>query len=113
MQEVFEKIKERLEGRIIKHVVYQREIIQNKAYRDVIRIVNQVAEEYINSEIPNKSKDEFCKYESDFNYFSGKYKRETACGYTFYDLHHAEPFKFCPYCGKKIKDIKYGENEDE
>lgn len=44
-----------------------------------------------------------CEWESDYKLISDKYKRETGCGYTFYDLHHAAPFKYCPYCGKRIK----------
>lgn len=59
--------------------------------------INQVAEEYDN---------DFCEWKSDFNWFSGKCKHETSCGYTFYDLKHAEPFKVCPYCGKKIKVVE-------
>ena len=42
---------------------------------------------------------------SDDVFVSDKYKRETGCEYTFYDLHHAVPFKYCPYCGKKIKVV--------
>lgn len=45
-----------------------------------------------------------CNYETNYR-GSDKYKIETGCGYTFYDLHHAEPFKYCPYCGKKIKVV--------
>lgn len=47
--------------------------------------------------------DDVCEWEADYKFVTDKYKRETGCGYTFYDLHHAVPFKFCPYCGKKIK----------
>lgn len=47
-----------------------------------------------------------CEWESDYKLISDKYKRETGCGYTFYDLHHAAPFKYCPYCGKKIKVVE-------
>lgn len=49
--------------------------------------------------------DDVCEWESDYGFISDKYKRETGCGYTFYDLHHAVPFKYCPYCGKKIKVV--------
>ena len=49
--------------------------------------------------------DDVCEWQSDYGFISDKYKRETSCGYTFYDLHHAVPFKFCPYCGKKIKVV--------
>ena len=50
--------------------------------------------------------DDVCEWESDYGFVSDKYKRETGCGYTFYDLHHAVPFKYCPYCGKKIKVVE-------
>ena len=53
----------------------------------------------------NKS-DDVCEWKSDYGFVSDKYKRETGCGYTFYDLHHAVPFKYCPYCGKKIKVVE-------
>lgn len=51
--------------------------------------------------------DDCCEWESDYGFISDKHKRETQCGYTFYDLHHAVAFKYCPYCGKKIlcKDV--------
>lgn len=50
--------------------------------------------------------DEVCEWESDYKFSSDKYKRITGCGYEFYDLHHALPFKYCPYCGKKIKVVE-------
>lgn len=50
--------------------------------------------------------DDVCEWESDYGFVSDKYKRETWCGYTFYDLHHAVHFKYCPYCGKKIKVVE-------
>lgn len=49
--------------------------------------------------------DDVCEWESDYKIVSDKYKRVTGCGYEFYDLHHAVEFKFCPYCGKKIKIV--------
>ena len=50
--------------------------------------------------------DDVCEWEYDYKFVSDKYKRETGCGHTFYDLHHAVPFnKHCPYCGKKIKVV--------
>ena len=49
--------------------------------------------------------DNVCEWEYDYKFVSDKYKRETGCGHTFYDLHHAVPFKHCPYCGKKIKIV--------
>ena len=107
MKEAFEKIKERLEReRDIHKNAYDVAILAlertgyasyARACDEAISIVNQVAEEYDN---------DFCEWKSDFNWFSGKCKHETSCGYTFYDLKHAEPFKVCPYCGKKIKVVE-------
>lgn len=48
-----------------------------------------------------RSNDE-CEWNRNYQFISDKYKVETGCGYTFYDLHHAEPFTYCPYCGKRI-----------
>lgn len=50
--------------------------------------------------------DDVCEWESDYKFISDKYKRVTGCGHEFYDLHHAVPFKYCPYCGKKIKVVE-------
>ena len=50
--------------------------------------------------------DDCCILETDYLFYSDKYKRETSCGYTYYDLHHHVPFKYCPYCGKKIKAVE-------
>lgn len=108
MKEAFEKIKERLEERRKLHadlsqsdsITEEEQIIQSRfcgCFCRAKEIVNQVAEEYDN---------DFCEWESDFNWFSGKCKYETSCGYTFYELKHAEPFKVCPYCGKKIKVVE-------
>lgn len=44
-----------------------------------------------------------CEWEVDSAIDSEKYKIESACGYTFYDIHHAVPYKHCPYCRRKIK----------
>lgn len=54
----------------------------------------------------NLKNNEICIWESNYGFISDKYKRDTSCGYTFYDLHHAIPFKYCPYCGKKIKVVE-------
>lgn len=65
MQEVFEKIKERLEEKSIEHAINaqqfgedgwtthaSKEYIISAAYENAIEIVNQVAEEYNNGWIP-------------------------------------------------------------
>lgn len=49
--------------------------------------------------------DDVCEWESDYK-ISDKYKIETGCEYTFYELRHTVPFKYCPYCGKKIKAVE-------
>ena len=83
------------------------------AYEKTKKIVNQLAEEYINcstdtsTDCSTDNSNDGCEWDSDFNYITGRYKRNTQCGYTFYDLHHAEDFKICPYCGKKIKIAPY------
>lgn len=50
--------------------------------------------------------EDVCEWKSDYGFVSDKYKREASCGHTFYDLHHAVAFKYCPYCGKKIKVVE-------
>lgn len=60
MKEVFEKIKERLEEKIFKAELHdfgwEGQTVNNLlCLGDAIEIVNQVAEEYSNSEIPNMS----------------------------------------------------------
>lgn len=50
--------------------------------------------------------DDVCELRSRYVLELDKYKRETSCGYTFYDVHHAIPFKYCPYCGNKIKEVE-------
>ena len=96
MQEAFEKIVERLEE---EKKGYEAEHAWNyaKGLDYAVEIVNQVAEEY---------KQEVCEWERNYQFFSDKYKVETECGYTFYDLHHAKHFKYCPYCGKKTKVVE-------
>lgn len=149
MKEAFEKIKERLEA----EVEYQsskadqagktcafEEITVVKArekmaecYEHAIEIVNQVAEEYSNSEIPNMSekvtgsdapdtnvgnKDDCCEWvmcDEDENVYN------TACGNSEM-LFDGSPidnnYSFCPYCGKKIKLLEctnckwYWQNND-
>ena len=49
--------------------------------------------------------DDVCEWESDYEFVSDKYKRETGCGYTFYDLQHAVHFKYCQKKKKKIKVV--------
>lgn len=99
MQKAFEKIVERLEEYKTKAYVTgftnnPYELGACHAMDDAVKIVNKVAKEY-NQEV--------CEWERNYQFFSDKYKVETECGYTFYDLHHTKHFEYCPYCGKKIK----------
>lgn len=98
MKEFIDKLIARLEE-------YQKKTLTASvrwAYKKAISIVNELAEEY---------KEDCCECKRDYKFISNKYKVETGCGYTFYDLHHAESFKYCPYCGKKIKVLPYTEGE--
>lgn len=56
MQEIFEKIKERLEANSVSGQ-YGNEYVESVFLNQAIEIVNQVEEEYSNSETPNKSDD--------------------------------------------------------
>lgn len=81
-------------------MIYRRLKMENmdmKSYgfKEAIEIVKQ-----------GRESDDVCEWESDYKFISDKYKRVTGCGHEFYDLHHAVPFKYCPYCGKKIKVVE-------
>ena len=107
MKEFIDKLISRLnkKARWVAYSAWDRDIgMTHKVvpFSDLREIVNQLAEEY---------KEDCCECKHDYKFISDKYKVETGCGYTFYDLHHAEPFKFCPYCGKKIKVAPYTEGE--
>lgn len=69
--------------------------VQINAYKNAIKIVNQLAEEYNN---------DFCEWE--YDEFETKW--QTDCGVLF-ALHDSdrEITQYCPYCGKKIKVAPY------
>ena len=89
-----DKVIEELEE--YKSFVIRNGIMGIEAAKKAIEIVKQGGTE----------NDDACEWESDYKFHSDKYKRETSCGYEFYDIHHAIPFKYCPYCGKKIKEME-------
>ena len=77
----------------------------NKVFEKIIEKLKAITNEAIEIVKQGGISDDVCEWESDYGFISDKYKREAGCGYTFYDLHHAVPFKYCPYCGKKIKVV--------
>lgn len=106
MQEIFEKIKERLEEKAFdlnRFYCYYNEGF-NVGLKNAIEIVNQVAEEYV----PDKNVgeiEEFCEWKREVYYDKcpheeGLFKR------VHYDEAVERAFKHCPYCGKKIKVVE-------
>ena len=97
MQKAFEKIVERLEEHLPPHSGWTKEVIE---------IVNQVAEEYTSTEHINCSSDssteEVCEWIIDKDPLGTRY---TTC--IGNDFIQDDPFdwEYCPYCGKKIKVI--------
>ena len=63
-------------------------------YRDAIEIVNQLAEEYNN---------DFCEWKKTDKRKSSPYHHALKHGNITLEFH--DDFKFCPYCGKKIKVV--------
>ena len=115
MQDVFEKIKERLEEKRDKYENlasssnfdgYHEEEIKyfamEEAYEHAIEIVNQVAEEYV-PDINVGEIDEVCEWRN--NGISGEWN--TTCKPNPMHVQYGVAFfKFCPYCGKKIKVVE-------
>ena len=101
MQEVFVKIKERLKVQIKeitkwdsnKHYIYQDGVdwMGDKA----IEIVNQVAEEYNN---------DVCEWVS--SGISDEWKPSCEPNST-YNVFGVAWFKYCPYCGKRMKVVRH------
>lgn len=105
MKKVFEKIIEKLEEEKMSYFLTIANTGDEKldcAYEQVGDALDKAIEIVKQSCVA----DDVCEWLSDYGFISDKYKRETSCGYTFYDLHHAVPFKYCPYCGKRIKVVK-------
>ena len=114
MKQAFEKIIERLEdakgiafltlantGDKTRDIVYDEVMVY---FETAIEIVNQVAEEYV----PDKNAgeiDEVCEWKREVYYDKcpheeGLFKR------VHYDEAVERAFKYCPYCGKKIKVVE-------
>ena len=121
MKEAFEKIKERLEEKRSKYEElaigsnfdgYHQEDIKYTARaemcEEMIEIVNQVAYEYSNSEIPNKSEkvtssEEFCEWKVDNNFGWFIKSPHERLGMIKEEI---EFHRYCPYCGKEIKVVE-------
>ena len=90
MKEFIEKLIERLES--------EQNFTDFIGIKEVIEIVNQLAKEYNN---------DFCrweKYEDKHIYYNNcKWRNEDI---VIIDEYTVSQFKFCPYCGKKIKVVK-------
>lgn len=78
---------------------YRKDVPDDKDYYSWVSAIDTAIETVKQGGVS----DDVCEWESDYKFISDKYKRVTGCGHEFYDLHHAVPFKYCPYCGKKIK----------
>ena len=87
MTEFIEKLIERLES--------EQNLTDFIGIKEVTEIVSQLAKEY---------NDDFCrweKYKDKHMYYNNcKWRNEDIDEYT------VSQFKFCPYCGKKIKVVK-------
>ena len=103
MQKAFRDIVERLEECTIKNkdsLAFFNECgIKFVSTNKAIEIVNQVAEEYKTECNSIRLNDEACEWKKD-KIMSGMYV--TCSGYVTY----IKDFKYCPYCGKKIKVVK-------
>ena len=115
MKQFIDKLIERLE----KHVAYNEKMFemfpnmgevektiyntQKNSYEETIRIVNQLAEEYNN---------DFCEWEKGSSGYVGYPAYYSKCCTTNSNglemqTHIISDWKFCPYCGKKIKIVPY------
>ena len=100
MKQFIEKLIERLEeekslvpyNRLLDTIEDKpKEVGQLMTYQRVIEIVNQLAEEYNN---------DFCEWtEYDYKTIRSPHKRD-------WIIPSMKDFKFCTYCGKKIKVVK-------
>ena len=116
MKDVFENIKERLKekkdlvpvNRLLDDIINDKplELGQLMAYAEAIEIVNQVAEEYKNPEQVN----DCCEwtYGDDVaDAVTDIY--DTKCGNMHMFIGGSpsdNKYKYCPYCGKKIKVVE-------
>ena len=102
MQKAFEDIVERLEEEIDDVIVkdtYTRG--KNSGLRKAKIIVSQVASEYTSTELINCSTEEVCEWREDMTL------SRSAIGHgKFESLMYTCKWKYCPYCGKKIKVVE-------
>ena len=114
MQEVFDKIVERLERQYDYNDKTKKEAYEEKDWEvfDIftnrnegiyaaLAIVNQVAEEYV----PDKNvgeNEEFCEWRN--NGIADEWN--PSCEKGTYNVFGVAWFKRCPYCGKKIKVVE-------
>ena len=75
----------------------QKDLYMDRAntYGEVMRIVNQLAEEYNN---------DFCEWKKTDKSKYSPYHHALKHGNITLEFH--DDFKFCPYCGKKIKVVE-------
>lgn len=101
MKEFIEKLIKRLKKHSFSIVVNWE---KDKYLRTdkAIEIVNQLAEEYINCSTDTST--DFCEWEYDGKF----YEKCPHAEVLFARIHNCDEktFKFCPYCGKKIKAIE-------
>ena len=106
MKEFVEKLIGRLEEMIVNLTFDESIKTKNYAYKNAIEIVNEVAEEYKSTEHINCSTDtsteEVCEWKPIWINTRVKYSN---CEFEIDDISIFK-FKYCPYCGKKIKIIK-------
>lgn len=94
MKEFIDKLIEELEG--VKSIVNSpADIVWNNAVKMCIYKVNEFAEEYNN---------DFCEWKKTDKSKYSPYYHALKHGNITLEFH--DDFKFCPYCGKKIKVVK-------
>lgn len=112
MQEIFEKIMERLKELGWAFGEYypdgtevNKRTRKSVAYDDVVEIVNQVAEEYVtDTNVGNN--DDCCEWVRD-NYEFDVYDTKCKNRHVFFEGSPSDnEYEFCPYCGKKINVVK-------
>ena len=91
MKQFIDKLIERLEEEIDLNPIYDYEKGHSRAICDAIEIVNQLAEEYNN---------DFCEWKWGID------SAQVQCQGDRILFGSRRLFSYCPYCGKKIKEIK-------
>ena len=106
MQEIFEKIKERLEEELEWSSTHGKDVKFREGrlsgLRTGMRIVKEVAEEYV----PDKNVgeiDEVCEWKIDGVYLHCQHDMKIVISCLEDEEYR---YNFCPYCGKKIKVVE-------